>query len=179
LAAGVLLGVSVAGGQVQGTSGVVTASAGPTVSPEPSTPGQTSAYPQAPAADQTHPLVLPRRGRRFTRFAMYFTLREKPGHAGVLATDYRISVSAPPHARPICRPPALPDVTSGDSREVIRVMLATPPAGWCAGRYAATTFLQRGPYCPLPPPGQPPTPCPEFASQDLDAGHAYFVVQSK
>jgi hypothetical protein len=178
LAAAVLVGVSVAGGQVQGTSGIGTAPAGTTVSPAPSTPANTSAYPQARAADQTRPLVLPRRGRRPTRFALYFTLRERPGHAGVLGTDYRISVSAPPHTRAICRPPVLPNITSGDTGEVVRVMLSTPSVGWCAGRYKATILLQRGPYCPMPAPGRPPTPCPEFASQDLDAGHAYFVVQS-
>jgi hypothetical protein len=136
-------------------------------------------YPQAPAADQTHPLVLPSRGQRGTRFAMYFTLREQPGHNGVLSTSYRIAVDRPPHTRSRCQPAAPPKITSGHTGAVVRVSLPTPSRGWCAGRYSVTVFLQRGPYCPVPAPGEPPTPCPEFASQDLDAGHAQFIVQTK
>ena len=41
-----------------------------------------------------------------------------------------------------------------------------------------TVFLQRGPYCPKPVEGQPPTPCPEFATQELDTGSTSFTVGS-
>jgi hypothetical protein len=56
----------------------------------------------------------------------------------------------------------------------------TPPAhGWCKGTHRVTVFLQRGPYCPPPVQGQPPTPCPEFATQELDTGAAGFKVRPK
>jgi hypothetical protein len=71
------------------------------------------------------------------------------------------------------------NIDSGIAHQVVRVVLNTPPAGWCAGRYTLTVFLQRGPYCPRPLPGQPPTPCPEFAEQDLDVGTAHFTVAIK
>lgn len=162
-----LAGVTAAAGLIQGPS-AVGAAAGSTA----------FAYPQAPAADQTHPLVLPRRGQRVTRFATYLTLREQPGHRGVLSTAYRIAVYQPPHTSSRCQPAAPPNVTSGHTATVVRVGLSTPPRGWCAGRYTVTVFLQRGPYCPMPAPGEPPTPCPEFALQDLDVGHAQFIVQA-
>jgi hypothetical protein len=168
LSTGGLAGVSTAAGRVTTHSAVGAAAPGSTV----------LTYPQAPAAEQTHPLVLPRSGKRVTRFAMYFMLREQPGHHGVLSISYRIAVGRPPHTRSRCQPAAPPNITSGHTGAVVRVILSTPSRGWCAGRYSVTVFLQRGPYCPVPAPGEPPTPCPEFALQDLDAGHAQFIVQT-
>ncbi len=110
---------------------------------------------------------------------MYFTLREEPGHHGVLATDYRVGVEPPPHARSRCRPAGVPIITAGHAGDVVRVPLRRPARDWCAGRYTVTTFLQRGPYCPPPAQGQPPTPCPQFASQELDVGRAHFIVRSR
>ncbi len=39
-----------------------------------------------------------------------------------------------------------------------------------------TVFLERGPYCPPPTAGRPPTPCPEFATQELDVGDTHFTI---
>jgi len=168
LSTGGLAGVSTAAGRGQTHSAVGAVAPGSTVLP----------YPHAPAADRTHPLVLPRSGKRVTRFTMYLTLREQPGHRGVLSSSYRIAVDRPPHTRSRCQPAAPPNITSGHTGAVVRVSLPTPSRGWCAGRYTVTVFLQRGPYCPAPAPSELPTPCPEFASQDLDTGQAQFVVQA-
>jgi hypothetical protein len=60
--------------------------------------------------------------------------------------------------------------------EVLRVPLTEPASGWCTGRYRLTVILERGPYCAPPPAGQPPRPCPEFASQRLDVGDTLFTI---
>jgi hypothetical protein len=57
------------------------------------------------------------------------------------------------------------------------VPLPAPRSGWCRERYRVTVFLQRGPYCPKPRPGEPPQPCPEFATQEIDTGEAHFTVR--
>jgi hypothetical protein len=124
------------------------------------------------AAAQTHPRVIPAAGVRHTSFGVVFTLRDQPGHRGVLATDYRVQVDAG-----ACPPPAPAPVTSGVVGSPVRVPLPAPQQGWCPGRHAVTIFLQRGPYCPRPAAGQPPTPCPEFATQEIDVGTAHFTVR--
>lgn len=143
--------------------------------------GGVSGPPKGAPAEQTHPAVVPRSGSAQTRFTVRLTLASAPGHVGVVATDYRLQVFAPhaPHpsigrCRP-ARPPA--SIESGVKGQVVRVGLAAPARGWCAGRYRLSVFLQRGPYCRAPVAGAPPAPCPEFASQDLDVGEADFVVR--
>jgi hypothetical protein len=176
LLAGTLASEAAHGVSFQAGSGVGTAVRGAVRSGAPS---RTAANLQAPAAEQTHPLVTPSRGRRSTAFTLIFTLREEPGHHGVLAVDYRVSAQAPPNSRARCHPASVPDVVAGHTGTAVRVALSRPPRGWCAGTYAVTVFLQRGPYCPKPPlPGAAPNPCPEFASQDLDTGSAHFRVQN-
>lgn len=122
--------------------------------------------------EQTHPRVKPAAGSRRTRFAVAFTLRVQPGHQGVVAADYQVRVDAPK-----CPPPMLARVDRGTQGATVRIPLVAPAHGWCLGRHRVTVLLQRGPYCPRPPAGGPPTPCPEFASQDLDVGEASFVVR--
>jgi hypothetical protein len=133
---------------------------------------------QAPREEQTRPRVQPSRGRRQTIFAVLFTLREEPGHHGALAVAYRIAVSGPPHRSSSCAPPQPPAIEEGAAATVTRVRLPSPAPGWCAGRYRVTVYLERGPYCPPPAQGQPPPPCPLFATQELDTGEAGFVVRS-
>jgi hypothetical protein len=106
-----------------------------------------------------------------------FTLRQAAGHVGVLATDYRVEVSPPVHARASCWPSQPAPIVTGTKGEVIHRALNPPMHGWCTGRHRVTVFLQRGPYCPPPVRGKPPTPCPEFATQDLDVGDAHFTVR--
>jgi len=96
----------------------------------------------------------------------------------VLAVDYRIWIAPPPHTRAACQPAALPDIAEGHAGAPARVTLASPPHGWCPGTYTVTVSLQRGPYCPKPASGGPPTPCPEFATQDLNTGRAHFTVRT-
>ncbi|MGI8803440.1 MAG: hypothetical protein ACR2KV_14960 [Solirubrobacteraceae bacterium] len=146
-------------------SGTLTArSAGSTARP--------SALPAGSPGERTHPRVKPAVGSRRTRFAVAFTLAAQPGHQGVLATDYQVQVDAPK-----CPPPMLALVDAGTPGSTVRMPLVPPAHGWCLGRHKVTVLLQRGPYCPRPSAGQPPTPCPEFASQDLDVGEAYFTVR--
>jgi hypothetical protein len=178
LALGGLAGLSTGSGQGRPVAGVGTATAGATVFSEPSRSSSSSGYPSAPAAEQTHPVVLPAGGRRLTRFSLYFRLREEPGHRGVLSVDYRIWIAPPPHKRAACQPAALPEIAEGHAGAPARVTLPPPRHGWCPGTYTVTVFLQRGPYCPKPAPGGPPTPCPEFATQDLDTGRAHFTVRT-
>jgi len=136
--------------------------------------------PMGTAAEQTHPSVLPRSGRAHTRFTAGLTLADAPGHSGVLATDYRLQLSVKrKHVTPRCSPPPPPNIDAGSANQRVHIPLTAPKFGWCVGRYTLTVFLQRGPYCPAPTPGQPPSPCPEFATQDLDVGHANFVVTSR
>ena len=136
--------------------------------------------PRGTAAEQTHPSVLPHTGRARTRFTARLTLAEAPGHSGVLATDYRLALSAPrTHTTRRCLPVTPMNIDSGAAHQVVRIPLSTPARGWCSGRYTLTVFLQRGPYCPAPTPGKPPPPCPEFATQELDVGHATFDVAGR
>lgn len=129
------------------------------------------------AGQQTHPYVRPRAGGPHAHFFLHLTLALAPGHAGVVANDYQLQVKVPP-ARPRarCSPPAPADIDSGMAHQSIRIGLTAPAAGWCRGQYTVTVFLQRGPYCPKPAPGQPPAPCPEFATQELGVGSTHFTV---
>ncbi len=149
---------------------VVTMTAAASPIPEP------SGLPQAPSGEQTHPRVRPAFGEPHTAFAVLFSLREAPGHHGALSVDYRVGVSRPARSPSSCASPQPSIIDSGAVGEVKRLVLTSPAGGWCAGRYRATVLLQRGPYCPPPVEGQPPTPCPEFASQELETGAATFTV---
>lgn len=157
-------------------TGVGTAVTGTVVSPAPTTPGGTG-RPTASPAERTHPHVRPKVGGARTSFTLWFTLREAPGRAGVLATSYRVQVSPPTHARAPCWPAQPGPVQAGRKGETVRLRLPTPSAGWCIARYTVTVYLQRGPYCPPPVAGKPPTPCPEFATLELDVGEARFAVR--
>jgi hypothetical protein len=141
--------------------------------------GQASpAMTSVPSNERTDPQVHPTSGGRFTVFTLIFTLRDAPGHEGVMATEYRAQITAPPGSRSACiaaQPPAIDSGTAGASE---RITLTPPAGGWCGGSYLVTVFLQRGPYCPKPVEGQPPTPCPEFASQELVTGSTSFTVGS-
>lgn len=125
---------------------------------------------------QTDPRVQPRSGGPRTHFVAFFTVRDALGHRGVLASDYRLQVDAPKGARPSCAPPQPPIIAAGRQGTMARIALRAPAHGWCAGRHTVTVFLERGPYCPPPGTGKPPTPCPLFASQDLKVGAARFTV---
>jgi hypothetical protein len=163
-------------GPVSGTGGSGTAT-GTTVTTSP--PRATPKSPESanvPSNELTHPQVRPAKGGRLTSFTLAFTLREAPGHQGVFAVDYRLQVTAPPGAGASCMPTPPPTIESGAVGELEQIALQPPPQGWCRGTYRATVFLQRGPYCPPPVQGQQPTPCPEFATQELDTGTANFTV---
>jgi hypothetical protein len=123
--------------------------------------------------------VTPATGRAFTRFTVRLTLADTPGHTGVFATDYRLQLTAPRNAPAVrCAPQTPPDnIDSGTAGEVLHIPLTAPAAGWCTGRYQVTIFLERGPFCPQATPGQPPPPCPEFATQDLDVGNTHYTVK--
>ena len=179
LAAGVAVGGAIAlaqSGAGVGSSGTGAVGTGTIVTATPTTPTPTGP-PRGTSAEQTHPSVLPRSGHAYTRFTARLTLADAPGHSGVLATDYRLQLSVPlKHVARRCSPAMPPNIDSGSADQVVRIPLTAPAAGWCTGRYTLTIFLQRGPYCPAPSPGQPPPPCPEFATQELDVGHASFVV---
>jgi hypothetical protein len=140
-----------------------------------------SAWPSGTAGEQTHPSVRPHAGGPRTRFTLTFTLADAPGHVGVFATAYRIAL-APARDRTAARcAPRTPGVVdSGTAGARVRVVLAPRGRrGWCAGRYRVTVLLERGPYCPRPAAGSPPTPCPEFATQDRDVGDTTFRVRSR
>jgi PASTA domain len=145
------------------------------------TPGVEVASAAAPAAasaaesESTHPRVRPIYGQAATSFTLTFTLRETPGHEGVLATDYSVLVT-PLKPGASCAPPQPPPIESGAAGETVQISLPAPAGGWCRGTYAVTVFLQRGPYCPPPQEGGLPVPCPEFALQDLDTGGSGFTV---
>jgi hypothetical protein len=129
-----------------------------------------------PGNERTDPQVHPTSGGGLTVFTLTFTLRDAPGHEGVMATEYRAQVMAPPGSRSSCTAPQPPAIDSGTAGALERIALTAPAGGWCRGTYLVTVFLQRGPYCPKPAEGQPPTPCPEFATQELDTGSTSFTV---
>jgi hypothetical protein len=129
------------------------------------------------AADEelTHPQVHPVYGQATTVFTLTFTLRENAGHEGILATDYRAQLT-PPQSAAACVDAQPATIDSGAAGEVREIALAPPAGGWCRGTHSVAIFLQRGPYCPPPQEGAPPTPCPEFATQDLETGSTAFTV---
>jgi hypothetical protein len=139
--------------------------------------GQASpAMTNVPSNERTDPHVQPAFGSGQTVFTLTFTLRDAPGHEGVMAIEYRAQVTAPPGGSSSCAAAQPPAIDSGTAGALERIALTPPAGGWCRGTYLVTVFLQRGPYCPAPVEGQPPSPCPEFASQDLDTGSTSFTV---
>jgi hypothetical protein len=136
-----------------------------------------AAAPAVTSAQQTHPRVRPGEGGHRTSFTLSFTVRQRLGHVGVLATDYRVQVSPFGPAGASCWPSQPVAVSSGSPGQVIRLSLHPSPPGWCRRRYTVTVFLQRGPYCPPPAAGQPPPPCPEFTTQELNTGQTHFTVR--
>jgi hypothetical protein len=168
-------------GQGEATGSVGTGTATATVvsaSPTNGTP-ESSGPPQAPRGERTHPRLQPTIGGRHTRFTLTFTLRDAPGHRGVLAVDYRVQVAPPVGVRASCTPAELPTIDTGTAGALKQVPLTPPAHGWCRGSHRVTIFLERGPYCPPPVVGQTPTPCPEFATQELDTGEASFTVRPR
>lgn len=166
-------------GEVAGSAGTGTATATVvTVSPTNGAP-ESSGAPKAPSGERTHPRLQPTIGRRHTRFTLTFTLRDAPGHQGVLAVDYRVQVAPPVGARASCTPAETPTIDTGTAGAIEQVSLRPPAQGWCRGLHRVTVFLERGPYCPPPVEGQTPTPCPEFATQELDTGDASFTVRPR
>jgi hypothetical protein len=143
----------------------------------PAQSGSPSGPPKGSEQQQTHPRVSPRTVTRRTRVKLSFTLADAPGHQGVDATEYRIQVDPRSGARAACRPEPPPTVDEGEQGQRVRVGLPKPRYGWCLGRYRVTVFLQHGPYCPEPQPGEPPEPCPLFATQELDVGKTSFTVR--
>src|SRR5581483_3767580 len=118
------------------------------------------------ASEDTNPSVRPSRGTPSSVYRLSFTLRETPGHPGVVATSYRIGVAPPAGSRSRCAPPAPPVVDSGHAGDRARIRLRAPARGWCTGRYRISVFLVRGPYCPP----NHDEPCPEFATRETPAG---------
>lgn len=174
-----LAGAAVAGAQGtgHGSTGIGSAGPGQTVTAALGQSTQVTGPPRGTRAEQTFPRLVPRTAKRASRVAVYFTLADRPGHAGVTETSYRVQTDAPPGSRAACQAMGPPTVDSGSQGAVVRVSLPRPVHGWCVGRYTVSVFLQRGPYCPKPAPGQPPQPCPEFATRDLDVGHAQLTVR--
>jgi hypothetical protein len=134
--------------------------------------------PSVPANERTDPQIHPTSGSALTVFTLTFTLRDAPGHEGAMATEYRVQVTPPPGGRASCTVPQPAAIDSGTAGASERIALTPPAGGWCDGTYVVTVFLQRGPYCPKPVEGQPPTACPEFATQELDTGSTSFTVGS-
>lgn len=129
-----------------------------------------------PRGQRTHPSVSPITGDSSTSFELSFTLRQTPGHQGVVATDYRAEVAPHRGSANACWPPQPPPISSGQAGSIVKLALVSPAGGWCAGRYRVTVFLERGPYCP-PPPKAHPQPCPEFATQEMDTGRTHFTIR--
>jgi hypothetical protein len=131
-----------------------------------------------PSNERTDPQIQPTSGSALTVFTLTFTLRDAPGHEGVMATEYRVQVMPPPGSGSFCIAPQPPAIVSGTAGALEQVTLPPRAGGWCRGTYLVTVFLQRGPYCPPPMEGQQPIPCPEFATQELDTGSTTFTVGS-
>jgi hypothetical protein len=167
---------AVAEGRDQGSGtavGVATATPATVSSPQ-ATPGTTS----VPGSERTYPQIHPTSGSGLTVFTLTFTLREAPGHEGVMAIDYRVQVTAPPGSGSSCMAAQPSAIDSGTAGALEQITLTPPAGGWCRGTYLVTVFLQRGPFCPPPVEGQQPIPCPEFATQELDTGSTSFTVGS-
>lgn len=135
--------------------------------------------PVVPPAERTAPRVTPARGAPHAAFAVLFTLRETPGHRGILAVDYRVEISSPPGLAASCTVRQPPALTEGEDGTQARVELISPARGWCQGRYRATVYLERGPYCSPPRAARRAKVCPLFATREIDTGEAAFSVISK
>jgi hypothetical protein len=177
-AGGAVCAVSVAGAQAGGGSRSGTAGPGITVT---AAPGDTEPIGSSigSAGQQTHPVVHPRHPTRRSHVSVQFALSDAPGHQGVAESDYRIQVDRPADSRPACAGAAPAKVTRGAQGDRVTVALDAPRSGWCRGRYTVTIFLQRGPYCPAPRDRQPPQPCPEFATRELQVWHRSFLLRTR
>jgi hypothetical protein len=131
--------------------------------------------PMAPAAEQTHPHLRPHGGGRHTTFVLTLTVADDLGAHGVVQTDYAIDASN--GGGNACRSVFGANLIAGRRGQRLSLKLGPEARGWCRGRYHGVVLLERGPYCPKPSPGQPPRPCPEFASQALEAGRFAFTVR--
>lgn len=129
-------------------------------------------------SEGTDPHVRPAYGQASTVFTLTFTLRETPGHEGVMATDYQVAVAPPPGGGGSCAGSQPTMIDSGAAGELRTLALTPPSGGWCHGTYQVTVLLQQGPYCPPPQEGGQPVPCPEFATRDLETGSTVFTVGS-
>lgn len=137
--------------------------------------GQAAARPvrvSAPPSEQTHPSVRPATGGPGTKFVLRLTVRDALGVHGVVQTDYRVSASGRGRGCSVgfARSPLL----SGQPGQRVSIPMGTFP---CVARYRGVVVMDRGPYCPRPAAGQPPRPCPEFASQSLVVGRFSFRVR--
>jgi hypothetical protein len=128
------------------------------------------------ASEGTDPHVRPAYGQGSTVFILTFTLRETPGHEGVMQTGYRVAVAAAPGSAASCAAGQPAALDSGAAGELRALALTPPSGGWCRGTYQVSVLLQQGPYCPPPQEGGQPVPCPEFATRDLDTGSTVFTV---
>jgi hypothetical protein len=118
-------------GEVTGSTGTGTSTATVvTASPTNSKP-ESSGPPKAPSGERTHPRLQPTTGRRHTRFTLTFTLRDTPGHQGVLAVDYHVQVAPPVGARASCTPAEPPTIDAGTAGAIEQVPLTPPAQGWC------------------------------------------------
>jgi PASTA domain len=124
----------------------------------------------------TDPHVHPAYGQASTVFTLTFTLRETPGHEGVMATDYQVAVAPPPGSEGSCAASQPAMIDSGAAGELRALALPPPSGGWCPGAYQVNVLLQQGPYCPPPQEGGQPVPCPEFATRDSNTGSTVFTV---
>jgi hypothetical protein len=174
--AGAALAAVAGEGQDQGSGTAVGVATGTPVTV--SSPQASPEAPNVPSDELTHPQIHPTFGSGVTVFNLTFTLRDAPGHEGVMAIEYRVQITAPPDTDSSCMAAQPPAIDSGTVGALEQITLTPPAGGWCRGTYRVTVFLQRGPYCPPPVEGQPPIPCPEFATQELDTGSTSFTVGS-
>ncbi len=116
----------------------------------------------------TQPTISPPVGGPLTVFTLKLTSHAQLGSRSVAMTTYDIAIVGPRVAA--CGTGTAARIDHGTIGERISVRLRSGSAGWCAGRYRATVFLQQGPQC------RRSQRCPEFRTSRSEVGSVTWTV---
>jgi hypothetical protein len=133
----------------------------------------TADYRQAPAVEQTRPVVRPSTGGIKGTFAVHLSIGRRLGPHGLTSTDYKIVAGG---RNPRCAIFTFVEVARAGAHVVADLHPPLTIGSWCSGTHRGVVLLQTNPYCPPPTPTKPQR-CRLFATRLMDAGRFKFSVR--